>query len=655
MPDNPKVPQHSSPGGDHLSYARLLRQVDLFAGLDRVTLSKLAARLQPLDYAAQSIIFRQGEPGDAFFLVATGCVGVYPNESPETFETRVNVLGAGEAFGEMALLNNIPRTATIKAETDCEVLRLERSVFLELVRDQPAVALSIAATLSRRLATMLNQPTGNEADLTGATLSASSAPAEAAGASAKRAGWQVGRRGVAFVAACAIFAVGWLLPPPSGLSPAGWHALVLLLVVLPPLVLNALLEGVLALLLACMWVVFGIAKSPVALSGFATPSWVLVVSALIIGAAVTQTGLLYRLALATVSRIRGGFAGEASALACAGLVLSPVVPNTTTRIIALGPMLRELVDGLGYAPKSNAAAGLAMAALLGFGQMVGATLTSGTNAVLVAALLPARERGEINWLTWTLYGAPLNLILFFGVLTTILWHYRPRSSEGRPPSDRAKSVALQHAVLGPMSRDEKIALCVVIAMLVGFITQSLHHLEAGWIAAIAVSALSAFRVVGIKTLQAVNWNFALLFGILTSQANVFEHTGVNRWVAERVAADMVALSSSRVEFVVVLALFCIVIRLILPSHVAPPLVTIAFAPVAGVAGIDPFIVGLISVVACHCFFLPYQSPYYLAFEAATGHALFTRAQLLPTTLAFAVWVLIAVVLSVPIWHMMGLM
>src|SRR4051812_23675000 len=70
MPDNSEASLQQS--GDHLQYARLLRQVDLFAGLDRVALARLAAHLQPLSYESGSIIFRQGDIGDAFYLVAGG-------------------------------------------------------------------------------------------------------------------------------------------------------------------------------------------------------------------------------------------------------------------------------------------------------------------------------------------------------------------------------------------------------------------------------------------------------------------------------------------------------------------------------------------------------------------------------------------------------
>src|SRR6478609_1525141 len=392
----PKVSQT-----DHLGYAHLLGQVDLFLGLERVTLAKLAAHLEPLFYPSGSIIFRQAEPGDAFYLVATGSVGVYSTGRTSAAETRVKVLHAGEPFGEMALLTNSPRTATIKAEADCEVLRLDRSSFLDLVREQPSVALSIAATLSRRLAAMLDQP--EAVDATAAPAEAH-ADVETVGAGAQLR-WRPGRGGLALMAALGILGLGWALPPPAGLSAPAWHALVVLLAALPALMLDALMEGVLALLIAGGWVVFGVTSPTVALTGFASTNWVLVVAVLIIGAAITSTGVLYRLALESIARMRGGFPGEVTALSLAGLLIGPAVPNGTSRVIMIAPMLKELVEALGYRPQSKAAAGLAMAVLIGFGQMAAVFLTSSNTAVLVLAVLPAGARGDVNWITWCLNGA----------------------------------------------------------------------------------------------------------------------------------------------------------------------------------------------------------------------------------------------------------
>jgi len=145
---DPHDPMSESPRVEH---ADLLARVELFAGLDRVTLAKLAAHLVPVPLTSGRELFRQGDPGDAFYLVARGNFGVYLSTGADIGETRVSILGPGDPLGEMALLTNSPRTATIRAETDGELLRLDRVRFLNLVRQKPDVALAIAATLSRRL------------------------------------------------------------------------------------------------------------------------------------------------------------------------------------------------------------------------------------------------------------------------------------------------------------------------------------------------------------------------------------------------------------------------------------------------------------------------------------------------------------------------
>ena len=66
---------------------------------------------------------------------------------------------------------------------------------------------------------------------------------------------------------------------------------------------------------------FGVTSPAVALTGFASTRWVLVVAVLIIGAAITSTGVLYRLALESIARMRGGFPGEVTALSLAGLLM----------------------------------------------------------------------------------------------------------------------------------------------------------------------------------------------------------------------------------------------------------------------------------------------------------------------------------------------
>ena len=643
-----------APRSDAAGYARLLGQVDLFAGLDRVTLAKLAGHLEPRSFQAREIIFRQAEPGDAFYVIATGSVGAYLADRSGAAEIRVRVLNAGDPFGEMALLTNSPRTTTIKAESDCEVLRLDRAAFLELVREQPSVALAIAATLSRRLAAMLSELQDSQAASDRTVVPAGDTMAPPVAAAAIRPRWRPGRGALALAAAVGIVALGWALPPPPGLSAVGWHALLVLLAALPALALDAMLEGVLGLLLACAWVVLGIAAPAVALAGFATQSWVLVVAVLIIGAAISATGLLYRLALGAISRMRGGFASEVAALSIAGLLIGPAVPNATSRVIMIAPMLKELVEALGYRAGSRPAAGLAMAVLIGFGQIAGMFLTSSTTALLVLAVLPADAQRDLNWVTWTLYGAPASITLFVGLLASLSWLYRPAAGDRLRSSSQAASLALQRALLGPMSREEKIALAVGGGLLLGFMTEPLHQVDPVWVAVVAAGVLAAARIVTINTLREVNWNFALLFGVLISLATVFGHTGLDHWMTERIAALAGDLSAAPVVFVIALALTCFAVGFVVRWQAAAPLVTIALAPVASAAGMHPFVVGLIAVL-CNGFFLPYQSTNYVALYAGTGGKLFTHSQALPAALAYGVCTIVAVAISVPVWRWMGLL
>jgi anion transporter len=607
-----------------LEHADLLAQAKLFAGLDRVTLAKLAARLESVSVPGGAEVFRQGEPADAFYLVARGSLGAFVRSESDPGGRRVNTLRAGNPFGEMALLSEHPRSATIRADSDSEVLRLDRSRFLALMQEEPTVALAIAASLAERL---------RERDLP--AREAGSLEAAAQARAKPRASAQRARRGpwskasIGWLLAALIMAGGWILPPPEGLSPQGWHAFVTLAALVPLLALDVLPEGILALLLAGVWVIGGVVTPAAALSGFATESWVLVVSVLAVGAAIAASGLLYRLALWTVAHSRGGFFGQVTALAAAGVLLGPAAPNATARVTLVAPAMTELVEALGYATRSRPAAGLAMATLIGFGQMGAAFLTSSTTAVLVFAVLPQGGGIELNWLSWAALAAPANILLLLGLVAAICWLYRPRNDAAPGGPTQQGVVRLQRKLLGRPARNEKIAFAAGAGLLLGFVTQPLHGISPAWIAVLAFAVMAATRVITVNTLRAVNWSFALLFGMLASMSGVFGVTGLDKWIAGAVSGLVGSLATMPVLFVTVLTLLCFAVSFVLRWQAAAPLITIALAPVADAAGIHPFIVGLVALIACNGFFLPYQSTTYLAMYHGSDGKLFTHAQARP--------------------------
>jgi MFS family permease len=103
---------------------RLLRGNSIFAPLPLATLERLSHDLAPLEVGAGEDVIVQGDVGDRFFLIEAGEVEVFENG---TFRRRE---GPGESFGEIALLHDVPRTATVRANADTRLLVLERDQFL---------------------------------------------------------------------------------------------------------------------------------------------------------------------------------------------------------------------------------------------------------------------------------------------------------------------------------------------------------------------------------------------------------------------------------------------------------------------------------------------------------------------------------------------
>ena len=94
---------------------------------------------------AGTVVFTAGEPGGEFFIIESGTVSVRLGE--RTIET----LGRGEIFGEMALVDAKPRSATIMAETDCVLVPISEKQFVLMVREAPYFALSVMRVLAQRL------------------------------------------------------------------------------------------------------------------------------------------------------------------------------------------------------------------------------------------------------------------------------------------------------------------------------------------------------------------------------------------------------------------------------------------------------------------------------------------------------------------------
>jgi hypothetical protein len=123
----------------------LIVRSPIFASLPAPALERLASQLQPITVPAGATVVRQGDHGDRFYVVESGRLRVTVDGSPG------RELGPGDSFGEIALLRDVPRTATVEAETEVRLQALEREDFLEAVTGHPPSARAADAVVGARL------------------------------------------------------------------------------------------------------------------------------------------------------------------------------------------------------------------------------------------------------------------------------------------------------------------------------------------------------------------------------------------------------------------------------------------------------------------------------------------------------------------------
>jgi CRP-like cAMP-binding protein len=127
----------------------VLRKVPLFAKIEPARLKLLAFTSEHLEFQPGEAMFRQGEPGDAAYIVLDGAADVMVQSDQGAM--KVAAIGKYDIVGEIAILCNVPRTATVVATAPLVALRVSKDGFFNLVTQFPQVGVEVMQELAQRL------------------------------------------------------------------------------------------------------------------------------------------------------------------------------------------------------------------------------------------------------------------------------------------------------------------------------------------------------------------------------------------------------------------------------------------------------------------------------------------------------------------------
>ena len=127
-----------------------LKHIAVLQAMDRETLARLAAALEAKDYADGQAVFAEGDPGDSMYFIVKGCIRIEKRaQATGGVHKTLAVLEAGDYFGEMALLDQKPRSASAVAAGDARILRLAKAAFDEMQGKGSVAGMSVLFAMIR--------------------------------------------------------------------------------------------------------------------------------------------------------------------------------------------------------------------------------------------------------------------------------------------------------------------------------------------------------------------------------------------------------------------------------------------------------------------------------------------------------------------------
>lgn len=444
-----------------------------------------------------------------------------------------------------------------------------------------------------------------------------------------------------------------LIPPPEGLTAASMRTIGILVWAIINWITKSIPDYVAALLMCTLWAAFKVVPFTVAFGSFSGTTWWTLIGALGIGIAVNKSGLLKRASLMAMKLFPSSFNGQIMALIGAGTLVAPAIPSTTAKCAITAPVAISIGETLGLEKRSKGMVGLFSAMYVGFSLNATIFISASFLGYMTLGLLPDDVQTKFNWLYWFICMIPWAIVTLVGSYIFITHAYKPDKAN-KIPHDYINN---QIKELGPMSRDEKITLTILLICLVFWIGESFIGIPAVITALAGMFVLMGLNVFGKAEFHSkMVWSLMFFIGSVLNLGSVLPAVGINEWIGNSIAPFLTQFVENPYLLIIAITLVIYAMRAIIASLAgAITLFTVMLVPIAVEAGINPWVIGITSYVSVMVWYLQYQNANFLsAFAAAGGEENVPFKSTVKMSLAYMVLSLLGLLISVPYWKILGL-
>ncbi|MFA6108479.1 MAG: SLC13 family permease [Candidatus Latescibacterota bacterium] len=457
------------------------------------------------------------------------------------------------------------------------------------------------------------------------------------------------RRTLGAAAGVLVAVAVWALPSVGTLDPLGQRALAIIALGVVFWATDVLNAGITALLVLGLMLACGV-PGAVALKGFASSAFWILVSVLFFGYAMDKSGLARRIAYRILQVFPATYTGILFAFLSIGFVLTLGIPSMTVRTAILMPIAWALVQAIGLGLPSRGSA-LIILSTFEMAVLPGCALLTGALWGPYLTGLFASQQIPLTWLDYARVMFVPTMIWCVLVLVGNLLVLRP---EGQPGVTRDLASA-ELVKLGPMSRSETITAAIVAVSVLAWVTQPWHKVPAEAIGMLALSALFAGQVLTAPEIgTGIPWHLAIFVGGALSVSTVITTYKISDWMAGFIVPAVEPVAGSALLLVVVLALGVMAMRFVDPVG----FITIAafFLALVGVApawGVGPIVLAGIVVLPLHVFWFNYQNIWIVMTEGITKRQAYLDGDRIKLATVYAVATVLALGIAVGYWKLIG--
>jgi anion transporter len=443
----------------------------------------------------------------------------------------------------------------------------------------------------------------------------------------------------------------WWWQPDIGLDSNATRLLGLLLFTLIYWVFRVLPDYGVALIFGLGLILARLATPQTVMGGFASTTWFMTLGVLGLGAAITGSGLFYRLSLHLVRLFPLNYYWQILATGIMGVVVMALIPQQTARTAITSQMLVNLSESLGYKTPSKASTGLFAASFLGLGQLGFLFLTGSTTSLVAWGLLPNDVRAQFSWGYWFIAALPPTLVVIVIILLSLMFLYRPESE----PTISYKMVQTQLDVLGRLSFKEWISFSTLCFTVAGWLTVSYHGVDGAWIALIAFAVLINTGVLDWGTMRkAIDWELLIYMGVTLSIPELLTRAKLDQWLVELISPVILPFLHNPSLLFIVIAILTYALKLFFTSFLTVVTLSVALLPLSVDIEMSPWVIAMIILMASEVWFFPFQVDWHTLAYSTSQRKGFTYPLMSRINPFYALAYIVALVVAIPYWRYLGL-